>query len=344
MFARHVFCALAVIAVGCGSDDGGGDDAPLGGSLTVTGDVVDFQTGAAVAAGVSVTASGITPPPMISAQGSMFTITEVPENSVFQILASATDYRPTFSQVIEVISDDISGVNAPVVRGTYVDGIAQAFGITPTAAKGVVIVRLVDAAGAPKAGVSGSQLVLAGSTMGPFFLDAQGNPAVGAQMSTASGLVVWFEVAPGITEAGQAVNATVTVDMAIAPVAAGTVTLADAVVTEGAPMPLPTNVSFATDIVPIFSARGCVACHSGNGPGRDLGGLFLDGGNPVIYRELVEEKPGRVVPGANAATSTVLTKPLREEPPNHQNASFQNTQDPDYVKILVWIKEGAKNN
>ena len=343
MFARLVFCPLALFVIACGGDGGEGDDGPLGGSLTVTGDVIDFQNGAAVGTGVSVTASGITPAPSISSQGSMFTITEVPENSVFQILASATDYRATFSEVIEVLSDDLSGVKAPVVKGSYIDGIAQAFNVTPTAAKGVVIVRLVDAGGAPLAGVPGSQLVLAGSTSGPYFLDASGNAAVGATMSTASGLVVWFEVTPGITEAGQAANATITVDMATSPVAAGTITLANAKVTNGAPPPLPTNVSFSGQILPIFELRGCVACHSGNGPGRDLGGLFLDGGAPVVYRELVEEKPGRVNVGM-PESSTLLTKPLREEPPNHQTATFQNTLDPDYQKIYVWIKEGAKNN
>lgn len=343
MFARLVFCPLAFFVIACGGDGGEGDDAPLGGSLTVTGDVIDFQNGAAVGTGVSITASGITPAPSISSQGSMFTITEVPENSVFQILASATDYRPTFSQVIEVLSDDVSGVDAPVVKGSYIDGIAQAFNVTPTAAKGIVIVRLVDDSGAPLAGVPGSQLILSGSTTGPYFLDANGNAAVGATMSTASGLAVWFEVAPGTSEAGQAANATITIDMASSPVAAASITLATGKVINGAPPPLPTNVSFSQQILPIFENRGCVACHSGNGPGRDLGGLFLDGGAPVVYRELVEEKPGRVVI-ATPGTSTLLTKPLLEQPPNHQTATFQNTLDPDYQKIYAWIKEGAKDN
>ena len=47
MFAR-LWLALAVAVMGCGGDEGGGDDTPLGGSLTVTGDVVDFQNGATV--------------------------------------------------------------------------------------------------------------------------------------------------------------------------------------------------------------------------------------------------------------------------------------------------------
>lgn len=344
MFARYLFCALAAFAVGCGGDDGGGDDAPLGGSLTVTGDVIDFQNGAAVGTGVSVTSSGITPPPMITTQGSMFTITGVPEYSVFQILASATDYRPTFSEVIEVTNENLTGVEARVVKSSYIDGIAMAFGITPTAAKGIVIVKLVDAMGMPRAGIPANQLVLAGSTDGPYFLDAQGNAAVGAQMSTASGYAVWFEVLPGITEAGQAAQATITVDMATSPVAGGSVTLALATVTDGAPPMMPTNVSFSAQVLPIFTQRGCLACHGASGPGSDLGGLDLNGGANKVYGELVTERPGIRVNTTAPEMSLVLTKPLREEPPNHQTATFQNSIDADYLKILAWIKEGAKNN
>lgn len=344
MLARHLlFCALATLAIACGGGDDSGD-APLGGSLTVTGDVVDFQNGAAVGTGVSVTASGITPPPMIAAQGSMFTITEVPEYSVFQILASATDYRPTFSEVIEVTNQNITGTKARVVKASYIDGIATAFGITPTAAKGIVIVKLVDANGMPRANIPAGQLLLSGSTMGPYFLDAQGNAAVGAMMSTASGYAVWFECTPGITEAAQAAAATITVDMATSPVAGGSVTLAIAKVTDGAPMGLPTNVSFSMQVLPIFSLRGCLACHGASGPGSDLGGLDMNGGANKVYDELVNERLGIRVNKTTPANSLLLTKPVREEPPNHQTATFQNAQDADYLKILVWIREGAKNN
>lgn len=344
MLVRSLVVALSVVGLvaGCGAEDGGGgDDEPLGGALTVSGDVVDFQSGGAVTASVSVTVSGITPPPSISAQGSTFTITEVPENSVFQILGSAMDYRPTFSPVIEVRSSDLDGLELPVVSGAQIDGIATAFGITATAAKGIVIVKLVDDAGAPKAGVGAGQLALGTTAMGPYFLDAAGAAAVGSQMSTASGLVVWFEVSPGTAQAVAAAAANVTLDMAVAPVAAGTVTLATAKVTDGA-TPLPTNVSFAQQVFPIFQARGCVACHSGNGPGRDLGGLKLDGGANVVLKGLKED-PTRIVL-ATPETSLLLTKPLKEEPPNHQTATFQNNLDPDYLNILVWIREGAKDN
>jgi hypothetical protein len=345
MSARLLFCVFAVVGFGCG-DDGLSGGEPLGGSLTVTGQVVDFQGGAAVDSAVSVSASGITPPPTISTQGSTFTITDVPENSVFQILAAAPPtYRATFSQVVEVTTADIADVKAPVVKETYLASLASAFGVTPTAARGVLIVRLVDANGAPKAAVSAANLVMAGGPdlRGPFFLDAAGMPAPAVTASSASGLVVFFEVATGVVSTAQPATATVTIEMATSPVAAGSVTLADAKVIDGTPPVLPTNVSFAQQVFPIFTARGCVACHSGNGPGRDLGGLTLDGGANLVFKELTQERLTRVVV-ATPETSTLLTKPLREEPPNHQTATFASPQDPDYAKIFVWIKEGAKDN
>ena len=341
--ARHLICAFVVAAVGCGGDDSGGDT-PLGGSLTVTGDVVDFQNGAAVSTGVSVTAAGITPPPTIMSTGSMFTITQVPENSVFQIKASAMDYRPTFSEVVSVTTSDVNGVKARVVKGSYLDALATAFGVTPTAAKGVVMVKLVDANGNPRAGIAATQLLLPGAGAGPFFLDANLNAGVGAQMTTASGYAVWFEVAEGTSEATQSAAATVTVDMAASPVAAASVTLAIAKVTDGAPSPKPTNVSFSGQILPIFTNRGCLACHGASGPGSDLGGLDLNGGANKVYGELVMEKPNIRVNKTMPAMSLVLSKPLAEQPPNHQTATFQNTNDPDYVKLIVWITEGAKAN
>jgi mono/diheme cytochrome c family protein len=181
--------------------------------------------------------------------------------------------------------------------------------------------------------------------MGPFFLDTNMMPAPTANASTASGWALYFDVPSGQAAITQAANATVTITMAVSPINPATVTLATAVVKDGAPPALPTNVSFAQTVVPIFSARGCVACHSGNGAGKDIGGLQLNGGNEKIYSELVTERLNTRVIAATPATSLVLTMPSRETPPdNHPNITFASAQDPDYVKILVWITEGAKNN
>jgi hypothetical protein len=104
-------------------------------------------------------------------------------------------------------------------------------------------------------------------------------------------------------------------------------------------------VSFSRQIVPIFSARGCVNCHSGGGIGKDQGNLTLAGSSNLIYKELVEERPNTRVRVAAPETSLVLTMPSAEVPPDaHPNVTFTGPRDPDYLKLLVWIREGAKQN
>ena len=44
-------------------------------------------------------------------------------------------------------------------------------------------------------------------------------------------------------------------------------------------------------------------------------------------------------------TSLVLTMPSAESPSDgHPNVTFTGPQDPDYIKILAWLREGAKLN
>jgi hypothetical protein len=343
-----MFISLSLVTsiglVACGGDDMMGDDGPLGGSLTVTGDVVDFRTGTAITASASITTSGLLPAPQVSAQGASFTITGIPENSAFQIFAGAPPtHRSTFSQAIVVQSSDVNGVKAPAVSEAYLTSLATGFNITPTAARGVLFVRLIDSNGVPKAGVAGANFPVSGGVIGPKFLDANMMPST-ATSSSSSGYAVFFEVPPGVVSFAQAAAATVTVDMAVSPINAGSVTIADAKIIDGAPV-LPTNVSFITSVYPIFTNRGCVACHSGGGPGKDLGGLHLDGGANLAYRELVTEKPNTRVQTAMPEKSWVLTFPSREDPPDrHPNITFAGPTDPDYLKLLVWIREGARNN
>lgn len=341
---RHALVLFALLAA-CGGTDDSNDGGPLGGALTVSGDVIDFQSRMPVGGTVSISTSGITPPPMIATSGASYTITQVPESSVFQILAGAAPtHRSTYSPIVEVTTSDRADVDVPAVSSAYVDALAAAFQITPTAARGILFARLVDGTGAPKAGVPATNLAFAAGadTRGPFFLDADLMPAPNATASSASGWVVLFEVAPGVVSAARAANATVTLDMPTSPVTAGAITIADVTVTDGAGPVLPSNVSFRTSVLPIFTRRGCVGCHSGEGPGRNLGNLKLDAGPNPTYDEL-KANPLRVQL-AEPEKSLILTKPLYENPPNHQNATFATPQDPDYLAILVWIREGAKNH
>ena len=341
-------CILIMFAfalAACGGDGVEGDDAPLGGSLTVTGDVVDFGTRAAVAGAASVSTSGLSPAPRITTQGAGFTIEGVPENSAFQILASVPpDHRATFSPAVIVTDTDVDGVEALSVSETFLAGLSSAFGVNPTAARGVLFSRLVDEAGAPRAGVLGTALALSGGPMvdGPYFLDAAAMPDPAATMTSASGWVIYFEVDSGVAGMAAAGGANLTVDMPVSPIQAGTVTIAEVTVRDGAVM-VPTNVSFSNQVVPIFERRGCTACHSGNNVGNDLGGLALNGGDNKVYDELMED-PTRVVV-AMPAQSLVLRMPSREDPPDsHPNITFASPADPDYLLILGWITEGALEN
>jgi hypothetical protein len=282
------------------------------------------------------------PLPTITANGAHFVIDGVPENSAFQILASAAPtHRPTYSPAVEVISDDRDGVKAFAVSEQFMTSLASGFGVTPSAAKGVLLIHLVDAAGTAKAGVAANTIVLANAAgaVGPKFLDANLAPAGTAVASSASGWAVFFEVPPGVvTFSGTGAV------MPSSPIGAGAVTIADAQVSDGPAPQMPTNVSFTTQVFPIFSARGCVACHSGGGPGKDLGGLMLDGGANLAYKELTMENPLRVQK-ATPEKSLLLTMPSAESPSDgHPNVTFTGPQDPDYLKILVWIREGAKLN
>ena len=342
MSARWLVLLFALVA--CGTDPSAADDdEPLGGSRTVTGEVVDFESNTTVTGTAVVSTSGVTPAPRVTTQGAGFTIEGVPDNSTFQLLASVTGtHRQTFGPSIDVLTTDVTNIQTPVVSEAFLAAMAAGFGVSPTGAKGVLILELVDEAGAPKASVPGGQLILGAGATGPHFLDANLDADDNANSSSASGYAMFFEVSAGVAELGVAAAPTITLVMPASPIAAATVTIARVVVVDGAPT-LPTNVSFSTQIVPIFNGRGCVACHSGGGIGKDLGGLKLDGPAQQVYTELKED-PTRVVLG-DPETSLLLRMPSREAPPDtHPNVTFASAADPDYQKILVWITEGAKQN
>jgi hypothetical protein len=339
---RPLTLVVSLLAA-CGSDAPSG---VLGGSLSVSGDVYDFQTGTGVSGDVTIATSALVPPPTITTEGASYVIDRVPENSAFQILAAVSGtHRATYNTTTEVFDSDVDGVKTYAVSETLVASLVTAFGATPMDTQGIVFMQLVDASGNPKANVAGSNIVLTGVTgLAPKFLDANLAAAPALTASSTSGWAVIFNVPPGVVTLGAAVNATATLAAPSAPVAANTITLVRATATDGAPPALPKDISFSATVVPIFSARGCVACHSGNGPGKALGGLQLDGGVTKVFKELTEENPKRADP-AMPEKSLVLTMPSAESPSdNHPNVTFTGPQDPDYIKILVWLREGAKNN
>jgi hypothetical protein len=97
------------------------------------------------------------------------------------------------------------------------------------------------------------------------------------------------------------------------------------------------TVSFATDVVPIFSSRGCTSCHG------TAGGLTLTGSTSAIYAEVVTEVPNVRVNTSDPASSTMLTKPLTGADGGHHK-DYADTADADYQTMLQWITEGALDN
>jgi hypothetical protein len=340
MLARCMISA-ALVWAGCTFDSNSADDTTDPGPVAVRGQVVDFQTGAPVVT-TDLTISGIAPLPTVDRQGASFTLTDVAPNAEFSMLAVAAGYRSTLSQVV-VATDDLAGIKVPVVNETFVTGLASGFSVAPSSSKGIVLLHLLDADGKPLAGVAATDFTIAG-TSGPRFLDPNMVAAKTATASSSSGWAVFFDVPAGLAGLSQGLSATTTIDMPILPVAAGVITIADGKVTVGAPV-LPTHVSFSAKVVPIFSARGCTQCHAANGPGKQQGNLMLNGGDSSVYKNLVTDRPGIRVNLAMPEKSLVLTMPSPEVPADgHPTIVFTGPRDADYLKILVWIREGALQN
>lgn len=334
---RFQHASLLGLLAACDFSSSAPTSKDLGGSHAVRGEIVDYKTGQPVS-GATLEISGLAADvaPSIAVSGSTFTIDGVLENSTFQIRASAASYRPTFGPAVVVVDQDVASVKIPVVSVAYLEGLVAGFDVMPPAG-GILLGRLLRN-GTPVPDVGTNAFMMPG---GPYFLDANLEAVPGGQVTSSSGAVVFFDLAPGVTGIVQPTAPPVALDMPISPVEAGSVTIADITVLDN-PVVLPTNVSFAQQVYPIFEARGCEPCHSANGDGKDLGGLTLGGGTNKVYTELME---GIRVNKAEPEKSTVLTYPSRESPPDtHPNITFASTNDPDYLKLLVWIREGAKQN
>lgn len=343
---RNLLLSLLLSLAACGGD-GGGDAAD--GQLSVSGRVVDFETGDPVDGTITVATRGLTPAPVVTIGGSEYVLEGVTPHSVFHVLAGAPPtHRSTYGEAIEVTDEDLWDVDVRVVSEAYLAELADAFAVTPSAGNGVLLAKAVDDGGAAKPGVPAGSFIAPEGAIGPFFLDADLRPAPALAETSASGWAVFFEVEPGVVGLLAEPGSGYTMEMPTSPIAPAAATVATVVVIDGE-SPLPQNVSFEGDVRPIFQERGCENCHSGSGPGRDLGNLTLDGSSSLIYRELVEETA--LAPGAqridlaNPEASLVLTMPSAEDPPDaHPNITFTSALDPDYLTILVWIREGAREN
>jgi len=376
-FSQLIWAAMLSAAVGCGDNTmnmdpvpntgggtdpgnmdnggttGGGTTGGTGGTVqmvSVSGSVVDFTSMMALTS-ANVTASGVTPLPQVNMTGSTFMLTNVEPNSVFYITASSQGYLATNEAALKVDNSDLTNVQAPALKTTDLTAMATAFKAQTANANGTLLVQVLDATGKAEANVPAAALMLQGITTakGPFFLDATRKAAPNLTATSTSGWAVWFDVPAGAVTL-QASAATYKISGAAAQVSAGAASIATVnAVTDASTPPAPKNVSFATQVVPIFQKRGCVNCHSGNGTGRDLGSLTLDQSVNVDYKNVaINISPTYKTTRVNLkepAKSLILTMPSYETPPDpHPTVVFPSTADVDYQTILVWITEGAKDN
>ena len=339
-----------------GGEPGDGGAPPDGyfapSSVAVSGQVVDFESGKPLAGAATMATAALAPPPSVSVSGASFTISGVPPFSVFYVITgSPPDHRLTYNAPTVVKDQPLTNVTQMSVADAYLAQLRAGFNVTAASGTATVLVHVVDGNGKSLAGIAGSALVpSAAGLAGPFFLDASLQPAATAKATSASGWLVYFDVPPGTITFGA--GAGFSVLAADTPTAADAVSLVDAEVvpaTTTAPPPGATPISFQQTVLPIFINRGCYNCHSGNGTGRRLGGLVLDGAPMKIWTALVQTTSPNFgttrVDLKDPPKSLVLTMPSYENPPDaHPTVVFTSSSDPDYQKILGWIVEGAKFN
>jgi hypothetical protein len=349
------------LLVACGDDGGGGggdEILPPDATFTVSGQVVDLATGEAIDGTASVLVEGLASDPSVTVSGATFEI-EVPANSAFTLLASSPpNYRATYNAAIEVGAEDVTDLELVTVSETYLTELAEAFGVTPTGGTGIIFLRLVDDTGAPLAGFPGADLLAPDGSLGPYFLDADNLADPEATESSSSGLVVFFDVSPGIATLTTAPEAETALAAPDSPVASTAVSYIKAVAGgPGEVIEVPVNVSLENDVMPLLVTRGCVSCHDGGGIGKDLGNLHFNGSRQKTYSELVEEiSPKHQITRVNLEDpeaslmlnlprcQATICPPAPDAPVDHPFATFTGPNDPGYLTILVWIQEGAQNN
>ena len=330
------------LAAAC-SDSGSKDPQP---TVSIRGVVADWKTGDIVA-GATVNTVGITPgQTTIAGENGRFELESVPINGFVILEVVATGYARTLSPAILIEDDNIEDVIARAVADADVTAFETGFAVTNSASNGAVLGRAETADGDTIDGVAAIEVLPPSAGYdGPFFLDVNGNPGADTETS-GNGHFLFFNVSAGDASVAATANNLAFTTQATVVVAGAWSLVAlpgDGPGVGGSPTPTPTGTpgpqSYATDIFPIFEARGCTGsgCHR---PPTNGGGLRLNQSAAQIYAAVAAR-----CNTADPDASLLLIKPLFEAAPNHAGGNiFLTTQDPDYQKMLRWISDGAMQN
>lgn len=354
-----------------GGGNGGGDDVgpevdaavdapPNDPGQRVTGKTMDYFTANTPMADALIASDGVTP--AMSATSAMtgeFTFEGVPTGSKIFFSVTKANYRPTRNVAVTVegaaVTQDLYMVSTTDAARQYttaglqpVQGVGKAILFAelqrnngmPIDGIPLTDVKLLDAQDAPVPGLVGP------FAMGPVDITplATTTTLVGGKVRIAI-----LQVPPGTYKLEVTyLNSQNQPDSISTPV---TVTADGATLAKtggmgggmnGGGNNIPANPTFAADIYPRLQrvtagGLGCANCHTGGGQAAILA-YDLPAADVLAA---LKARPG-VIDLVAPELSTFLTAPLYEPPPsNHPNATFIDTNDPDYKLFLRWIQQGA---
>jgi hypothetical protein len=332
-------------------------------SQMLSGKAMDFFGGQAVD-GVALATDGVDPQQTATSGTDGSYMLELPIGSKLFLVATKTNYRPTRNPSVAVndmpVVQDVYAMTVQDVRNQY-----TGVGKTPTVGTAFLAIELVRHNGTPLEGIPTTGITLLDAANQPvtvggiYFFNAQG--ALDTAVTTATAYnghsrAAILDVPPGpytlgVTyPSGQGGNMQ---DNTTVVTEADGATYAPSYIATGAGSGSgsgsgsggnPTDPTFAADIYPLLQKAGagglgCANCHTANGTAAILP---YDGPAQSVL-DAIKAAPG-VLDLATPANSLFLTKPLYEPTPpqNHPNATFLDTNDPDYKLFLLWITNGAK--
>jgi hypothetical protein len=271
--------------------------------------------------------------------------------SNFYLNAAKTDYRLTRSTSISIMADSVMA-DAYVMSVQDVKNQYTSAGATPTAGTAFVVaelrkndntalevpladIKLLDAANAPV------------TVKGPYAFNAAGSLDPALTTVTAYGgrsRIALLDVPPGTYTLSVTYNA-MTQGTSVATTADGATLVRSGGMQGSGGGTTVTDPTFELNIYPklqraAMGGLGCANCHTLTGPAAVL--KYDDPAATVLAN--MKAAPG-VINLTTPADSLLLKRPLYEPPPatqDHPNATFIDTNDPDYKLFLLWITNGAK--
>lgn len=347
---------------GGGDVDAGADpDAGPVAGVSVAGRSLDYFT-ADPLGDAALASEGMNPE--VSAQSDAagnFTLEDVPPGSVFYVQASRANYRPSRQVEVRVEETPLTGADVHLVSVADSRRQYTTLNLTPTAGRAVLFINLLRNNGLPFDGIPLADITLVDAQnapvgLGPYFFGANGDLVSNAAIAVSTifngrARAGFLDVPPGSYTlkvkytagggggGGEPQLRTFEVPVVAVPDGA---TLSQTGGMDDDMTPPPGQRTFTADVHTrlqraSLGGLGCANCHTAAG----VASILPFDGTPADVHAAIRARPGVIAPPATAAQSLLLTKPLYEDPPNHPNATFLTSLDPDYVVILEWISQGA---